>query len=259
VQFDRSYWNVIAKSIDVEDEKIGLFVSHNPSRGIAREAIFRSLLVAHTPHPYVVGTGFVHDHYPEGVKAKQCDVLVYDPRVAQPFYRLDEFVVIPPKCAKLAVEVKSCLGQEEFAATVSARRTFCKSLMGFAYEGPTFETFCRILAREIASRVGKDSPERMKLIPECIVIHRGNFIGFRATAWSPSSLNHCYLAVDFTKTDPAPEGLATALFMDMYMELIEKGELHDGRLHERFNQLPAAARVVILPDGVEVPSGKAGS
>jgi len=236
---DAAYWTVIAEGIDVEDKKMNLFVRHNHSRGIAREAILRSLLVAQTPKPFVVSTGFVHDIGSR--PPKQCDVLVYDPSVSQPYYRLDEFVVVPPKAAKVAVEVKSDLNLEEFRKLMAMRRQSSKPVLGFAFEGWPFKRFCKELAAEVRQDLRK--------VPECIVVHRKNYVGIRAMGWSPSTKNEAYLAIDFASRTP---GQATSILLDAYMKLLNENKIHDGSLHQWFNELsglPVNARVVILPDG----------
>lgn len=116
MELDSAYWNIVAMGIDAEDAKIGYFLpnpTQNHSRGIAREAILRSLLVAQTPDPFVVSTGFVYGVNP-AVDPKQCDALVYDPRKSQPLYQLDEFVVVSPAAYLTAIEVKSEFGAKEF-------------------------------------------------------------------------------------------------------------------------------------------------
>src|SRR4051812_15917654 len=53
-------WEAIALGITAEDRKIRLFIHHNLSRGVAREALLRNIVVQHTIHPYCVRSGFVH-------------------------------------------------------------------------------------------------------------------------------------------------------------------------------------------------------
>ena len=172
---DANYWNIVARAIDLEDDKIDLFIPyHNPSRGTAREAILRNLLVTHTPDPYVVSTGFVYEPNQDAEIPAQCDVLVYDPRISQPYYRLDEFVVVSPRSARVIVEVKSRLQEAEFDKTVAIRRKAPCPVLGFAFEGWAFETFCQSIAQRIAE---------LTELPECLVVHRQNYMGIRASDW----------------------------------------------------------------------------
>lgn len=256
--FDPAYWQMVAKGIDLDDERIGYFVQHhNHSRGIAREAILRSLLVTHTTHPFVISTGFVHDKSPYALEPKQCDVLVYDPREGQPYFRLQEFVVAPPNATRLAVEVKSDLDKAQFDKLVTARSTFCKPMLGFAFDGVTFDTFCTYLAAEVPKRGRDESTRGLAVMPECIAVHRKNYLGIRATSWSPSTNNQCYLAIDFTKVQNPCPGSATAYFMSAYEELLNNRCIHDGGLHHLFNIWEREARVLITPDGEQVPGGMA--
>ncbi|HYH68328.1 MAG TPA: DUF6602 domain-containing protein, partial [Urbifossiella sp.] len=243
------YWSIVAKGIDLEDEKIGLFVQHKHSRGIAREAILRSLLVNHTRHPFVVSTGFCYDRTPEE-PSKQCDVLVFDPREGLPYYRLDEFVVAPPEATRLAIEVKSFLDRVEFDTLAAARRTFPRPMFGFAFDGVSFETLCEYLAAEITAEAPYGERRGIDVMPECICVHRRNLLGIRATAWSPSTSNQCYLVIDFSKVQNPSPGSATGHFLFTCDDLLREQWIHDGYVHGLFNMMhPAAARAVIYPDG----------
>src|SRR4051794_12128481 len=104
--FRSDLWEAIALGITAENKKIEIFVHHNLSIGIAREALLRNIIVQHTPHPFVVRSGFVYTDNHKIAPHKQCDVLVYDPRVWQPYYQIDEFVVASPDSSVLITEVK---------------------------------------------------------------------------------------------------------------------------------------------------------
>jgi hypothetical protein len=45
--------------------------------------------------------------------------------------------------------------------------------------------------------------------------------------------------------------------MSAYEELLRDKRIDDGILHERFNEMPAAARAVVAPDGKVVAGGTA--
>src|SRR4051812_34714922 len=109
-----AYWQAVAKGIDAEDQKASLFVRHPARPGGAREVILRNLLIHQTPEPFRVSSGFVCKFvWADPIATRQCDVLVYDPRVAQPYYAIDSFVVVSQPASRLVVEVKSNLGQDD--------------------------------------------------------------------------------------------------------------------------------------------------
>ncbi len=88
------YWQAVAKAINAEDEKLRLFVNHPTGLGTAREAILRHFLVTHAPEPFRIATGFICHLLakvgsPEASHqwtSKQCDLLVYNPQIARPYY-----------------------------------------------------------------------------------------------------------------------------------------------------------------------------
>src|SRR5690349_15882290 len=109
------YWQAVAKGIDAEDEKASLFIKHNLTVGTAREEILRDLMRRQTPEPFRVQTGFIHQILPDQQYCSpQCDIVVYDPSIAQPDYHIGELVVVARWPAKAIVEVKTYLDNEEF-------------------------------------------------------------------------------------------------------------------------------------------------
>src|SRR4051812_11041884 len=70
---DPDYWRAVALRIDAEEQQASFFLSHNESRGVAREAILRDLLVKQTPEPLRVKSGFVRRIKPAVHCSKQCD------------------------------------------------------------------------------------------------------------------------------------------------------------------------------------------
>lgn len=244
MEVDIEYWKIVARGIDVENAKLDLFVSHKHSRGVAREAILRDLLVTQTPHPFVVSTGFVRDNYPNRIAPKQCDVLVYDPRDGQPLYQLNEFVVTCPKNTRLAIEVKSNLSKRYLTEIIQAKRTFCQRLLGFAFQGQVFKTFCTTVASELKSRARHNVPGGLTKMPECIAVHKQNYFAIRADPL-PEPPKQSYLLVNFSEKC----GAATAHFMWAYTQLLNSRTLADGELVEWFNSLPEASRMIITPDG----------
>src|SRR4051812_13006815 len=114
MQFRSDFWEAIALGINAENRKIEIFIHHNLSRGIAREALLRSIIVQHTPEPYQVRSGFVYTDDPKAVPTKQCDDLVYNPQQYRPYYQIDEFVVVHPDAVRSLAEVKSEINDREF-------------------------------------------------------------------------------------------------------------------------------------------------
>jgi hypothetical protein len=132
------YWQAVALGIEAEDRKATLFIRQNDSLGAAREAILRDLIRRQTPEPFRVRTGFVFQVNPEPWSSRQCDILVYDPTVAQPYYEIGELVVVPRPAARAVVEVKTGLEERTFNELLGVwETTFWLPVptIGFAYGG----------------------------------------------------------------------------------------------------------------------------
>ena len=204
-------WQAIALGIDAENAKIEIFIQHNLSRGIAREVILRNLIVQQTPDPYRVHSGFVYSDKSKAEPDKQCDVLVYDPRVHQPYYQIDEFVVVPSESTRVLMEVKSEIGDKEFAQIINMSlyaQGFKLPHFGFAYGGWTFDTFCnKAMALD----------EGIKNLPVCLVVHHRNYLAIRTFR----EREPMRLLIDFT----THTAMATAFFMDCYAFIIREGHL----------------------------------
>jgi hypothetical protein len=246
------YWQAVARGIDAEDQKATIFVAQNDSLGVAREAILRDLLVKQTPEPYRVSTGFIYLPNPEPWSSKQCDVLVYDPTVSQPYYAIGGFSVVPRRAAKLVIEVKTNLELETFRETLDVWKTtywLPIPTLGFAYEGVTFKTFLTYVGGAL-----KDDEQG---IPECIAVHRQNYLvvrsPYRLAPDQAAPRRHrpakYHLAVDFTAAG-GREGQASAAFLDFYHRLL-RNDLYESYLPTWFNELglPDEALVRITDDG----------
>src|SRR6516165_6141522 len=158
------FWNAVALGIDAENGKIEIFVQHNLSRGIAREVLLRDIIVQHTPDPNRVRSGFIYSDKPKTEPSKQCDVLVYDPTVDQPYYQIEEFVVVPAHAARALMEVKSEMADKELGQIInmsSYAKGFGLPHFGFVYGGWTFDTFC-----DKARALG----EGIKNLPVCLAV-----------------------------------------------------------------------------------------
>ncbi len=175
-----TYWQIVSQGMEVEDRRLRMFVRHKASLGVGREHILRKLLTEQTPEPYRVNTGFVIHPASSRVTSGQCDVLVYDPRVSQPLYRIDEFAVVSADAARIAIEVRSkmSLGDDSGLEQVtrihrSMRPAFPTQVFGFGFRGPTFENFVAGVATVVKGDILN--------VPECVAVHKQNYICIRST------------------------------------------------------------------------------
>ena len=218
-----TYWQIVSQGMEVEDRRLRMFVRHKASLGVGREHILRKLLTDQTPEPYRVNTGFVTHPARPGTTSGQCDVLVYDPRVSQPLYRIDEFVVVPPDAARIAIEVRSNMSlgdgaglEQVFRVHRSMRPAFPTQVFGFGFRGPTFENFVAGVAAEVKGDICN--------VPECVVVHQRDYICIRSTARAALPENtvppRVCVALDFSKVANA-HGFATGYFFHCYHERIK--------------------------------------
>jgi hypothetical protein len=242
--FRSDLWEAVALGIDAENRKIDIFIHHNLSRGIAREALLRSIVVQHTPDPHKVRSGFVYTHDHRVAPSKQCDVLVYNPQIYQPYYQIDEFVVVPQNAATVLVEVKSEIGDRELADLCNMTAyaaSVTKPLLGFVYEGWLFDTFC-----EKITPFAND----MSSLPIAIAVHERNYLAIRPTQCA----SPVYFAIDFSRSNPASPGMATAYFMNVYALLLKNDGILDGPLWSWFTDtltiVPPEARKWLTADGI---------
>lgn len=206
---DLLYWQAVARGIDAEDQKLRVFVRHKLSLGIAREAILRQLLVTQTPEPYRVRTGFIcYFTEPEPWLSRQCDVLVYDPQVSQPYYSLDEFSVISREAACLVVEIKTEFHQaalDEIVQVAQDARSIAIPTLGFAFSGVLFNT----ALEKIANAIKADR----RSAPDCVAVHGRNYVIFRPHFHYDESTS--YTGFDFSGLGAEGEGLATAMLLSL--------------------------------------------
>jgi hypothetical protein len=211
MQMRSDLWEAVALSIAAENKKIDIFIHHNLSRGIAREALLRSIIVQHTPHPFEVHSGFVYTDDPKVSPAKQCDVLVYNPSKYRPYYQIDEFVVVHPNAINGMVEVKSDINDREFEkirAMTKYAYQVRKPLFAFVYGGWTIDTFAeKILpfAKEVYA------------LPFCLVVHDRNYLA----TFALRGKEEVYLLIDFEGS----AGMATAFFMNIFDTIIREHTL----------------------------------
>jgi hypothetical protein len=250
------YWQAVAHGIDAEDRKASLFIKHSASVGTAREAILREVLVKQTPEPFRVGTGFVYQPTPEPWSSKQCDLLVYDPTVAQPYYSIGGIVVLHRDATRLAIEVKTEMNRSAFDDALKLVEsvwwlpvpTLC-----FAYDGVTFETFKDYLVSAI-----RESPVG---VPDCIGVHRQNYIfvrsGYHLARRPDAPGRHrpaeFHLLVNFG-VNAKDDGRASASFLGFYDSFVRRQPLF--QLPHWFNGLGLADEALIrFTDDGEVQHG----
>ena len=153
-------------------------------------------------------SGFIYKDDSQIEPSKQCDVLVYDSTVRQPYYQIDEFVVVSPKTAKQIVEVKSTINDKEFKKIremAAYANNVSKPLLGFVYGGWKFQTFCKKV---------KDFADSIASLPAALVVHEHNYLAVR----NEYQGEEVYFLIDFSKSSPLagyghrllPEHLRTA-------------------------------------------------
>lgn len=222
------YWQLVTQGMELEDRRLRMFVKHKGSLGTGRETIVRKFLTDQTPDPYRISTGFVVYPSDPKISSAQCDVLVYDPRKGQPIYRIDEFVVISPVIARLAIEVRSNMsigkksnvgnkptGLDQVFGIQNSMKPFGTQVFGFGFNGPTFDTFLQGVVNKMSGNIEN--------IPECILVHRRNYILIRADdpkkPFGPEM--PLFFGIDFNPLGAKSQGYATALFLWCYHQRIE--------------------------------------
>jgi hypothetical protein len=228
MQLRSDLWEAIALGIAAENKKIDIFIHHNLSRGIAREALLRSIIVQHTPHPYEVRSGFVYTDDHRVAPSKQCDVLVYDPQKYRPYYQIDEFVVVHPDAIRGIVEVKSEINDREFSSIRLMTKyayDVRKPLFAFVYDGWSVKTFSEKVLQFSA---------QLHELPNCLVVHEKNYLA----TFALRNREEVYLVIDFSDS----AGMATAFFMNIFDFIIRGGILPPWVVWEWFEQ-----RLTIVP------------
>lgn len=233
------YWQAVAKGIDAENEKASIFVKHHQSLGVAREAILRNLVITHTPEPFQVKTGFICRLEDDFDISSQCDVLVYNPQIARPYYVIDAFCVVSYEAARSVIEVKTMLTTKSLKEILSVWCSMIKfgaPTFGFAYDGPSFANFVKLLKNSIEGSVLR--------LPECIAIHHKNYIGYRDQARDGRLPSHFYV-LNFGVLGSKVSGNATSHLLGLY----------DTRLREKkdsYLSMPRVFNLVNLPPECKV-------
>ncbi len=106
------YFESIAKKLLIELRVVKALVKkHNPTIGTVTEEILRKFLKEHLPGSVNVGQGFIRNNQDE--TSKQCDILIYSSK-QEPFYKLDNLVVIPEESVIAIIEVKTTINASIF-------------------------------------------------------------------------------------------------------------------------------------------------
>lgn len=116
-----NFYDLEARKIAADGEKISLFTTHPGTLGTYREARLKQYLRDHIGSSYNISGGFITSHDPEGkniynVSSKQIDAIIYDDTTSYPLLKTDDFVVVEPSTVAAVIEVKSNL-------TITKRRT----------------------------------------------------------------------------------------------------------------------------------------
>jgi hypothetical protein len=245
------YWQAVARAIDAEDAKASIFIRHNASVGSAREAILKDVLSRQTLEPYRVTSGFVFHPPSENWCSRQCDVIVYNPMVARPYYAIGELAVVPREAAKLVIEVKTELDEKAFKEMLNVWESVFwlpVPMLGFAYDGVRFQTFVEYLRGAI--------PTAPRGLPTCISVHRHNYIYMRADYWLAENEalpnkrrpTKCQFAIDFGAAGMG-EGAASSMLLHLYNLYLRGGSPHIQIILDSCRKLGVSEpNLVMLPD-----------
>jgi hypothetical protein len=251
------YWQAVAQGIDAEETKATLFIKHNASVGAAREEILKEFLRRRTPEPFRVRSGFIHRLFEkpnDNYCSRQLDVLVYDASIAQPDYEIGELVLLPGSSvgnAAAIVEAKTMLDNDrmnEILVVWDDVSWLCLPTFGFAFDGVQFHTFVEYLSKAIR--------ERPNGLPECIAVHRKNYLFVRSYYRGVQPADPCrhrpadlQLAVNFGE-DGSARGRAAGTLLHLYLNRL-KSRLDFDHLSHWFNKLdlPEDSKLSISDDG----------
>ena len=240
------YWQAVANVLEGESAKAEVYVNHSLSLGVAREAILRNIVMDETPGPFSVKTGIIRESSSGDLVSRQCDLLIFDPNVDTPFYKMDEFVVIPSACARVVIECKSKIDSNAMPTVIDiwqSTRPMSISTLVFGFDGVKFNTFTK-------SCVDLMDGDTVNL-PPCICNHKQNYLAIRASEMAPG-VGRTYHVLDFDKFENENKGcMATAYFLQWYSWILRNRTVDAKQVNDWFNRLnlPDEAKIVIHSDG----------
>jgi hypothetical protein len=123
--------------------RINAFVKHPTSIGTSHEGILRRFLQKYIPKQLAVGEGFIVDQ--QNHPSNQCDIIIWSHLDYAPYYREDDFVILPAEAVKAVIEVKTTLDKDEIEAAfrnLASIRHISPEIYTaiFAFESPKLST-----------------------------------------------------------------------------------------------------------------------
>ena len=108
------FYDLEARKISADGEKISLFTKHPGTLGAFREARLRQYISEHTSSRFAVTSGFISKNDPDSgdivaERSRQIDCLVYADETHSPLLRASDFAIVPPEALVAAIEIKSNL------------------------------------------------------------------------------------------------------------------------------------------------------
>jgi hypothetical protein len=143
-QFD-DYWQLRMQGATSRLQAAQQIVSHPGTRGTLAENLLREMIRDFLPQRWAVCTGFIMDAATNS-RSNQVDLLIYDQLNTSPIFRDGELVVLPPRSARIVVEVKSQLDANHIPKAynnVCSVRRIDPNVLGFifGYNGVAADTF----------------------------------------------------------------------------------------------------------------------
>lgn len=100
----KTHFNLIARQMQADFDKVAVAMSHAPSIGTARENALGSFLRQYLPSRFGVTSGFLVDSTEE--QSKQLDIIIYDEPNTPTFFRDEHTRILPVESAYAVIEVK---------------------------------------------------------------------------------------------------------------------------------------------------------
>jgi hypothetical protein len=226
---------------------------------VGRETILRDLLIQQTPEPFKVKTGFVVSDGPHPGISDQCDILVYDPRRMQPYYRIAEFEVVDWRAVNLVIEVRSNMDVPKPPPAppkkprISGLEQTCKvwesirrigmpcPTFGFGFNGSSFPKFVQALADTVQGDIYH--------IPSCIAVHERNYLALRVFDGSSTCIAVNFCRPRKKKEFERVQGLATASFLGIYGMLLQNTLPSYHGVRRELSKTPRFEVKIIRQDG----------